>query len=119
MCTVVAGRHSEMHPRSALFSQPVDQLIHHSRSMPLPMGSGNEVDVQVGWIFLVRRRQIVIRMMVEIVDLLNPRPTRRIPRRLRKLRTEFRPPLVLVAIIEGSRIERSQSITAYAVVIFK
>src|SRR5262245_25081317 len=87
--------------------------------MPLPMGSGDEVDMQMGRIILIRLRQIVIRMMVEIVDLLNPRPTRWIARGLRKLRTESRPPLFLVTVIEGSRIERGQSITAHALLIFE
>src|SRR6476659_5092288 len=87
--------------------------------MTLPVHSSHEVDVQVSRKVLIRLRQVVVRVVVKIVNLLSARPTRRITGRLRKLRTEPWPPLVFVPVVKGSRIGRGQSITAYALLIFE
>ena len=85
---VIAGGHAEVYTGNSLRSQPVDQQVHHLRTMTLPVCSSYQVDVQVGRIFFIRFRYVVIRMMVEIVDLLSPSPTRWISGRFRKLRTQ-------------------------------
>ena len=58
-------------------------------------------------------------MVVEVMDCLDPSPTRRVAGRVGNCAQSLGPPFVFVALVKSSRIKRGQGVAAYSLLIFE
>src|SRR5207253_6222405 len=94
--------HTEVNSGRAALPDFLLELCDHAPAIPLPSRALQQIDVQVGRIFLVRLGAEILRMMISVVSHLYARPLARVARRLGKLSAQLWAPFVFVTMIKSA-----------------
>src|SRR5437870_13427110 len=108
-----------MRARRAALPKFVHDLFENAPSITAPPRALQQINVQMRGISLVWLRTEIIRVVIPMVNLLDPSPLARIALRLGKMGAQIRTPFLLVASEEGMRIEGAQCVAADALFVLQ